>query len=313
MQALFNIVLPVFGVILTGFLARHCRLLGDASAKALNRFVYYIAIPPLLFLTTARVPLAEILNWPFITVYVGANLLTLLAAVAGARLLFGRRTLTAFTFHAFAAVFANTVYMGIPLFLAAFGREGTTPIVVAALVSNLLFIGGAIVGFELGQAGGGGYRGIARDVAEALLRSPILWPLLAGLLVSYLRLELPVPIARFLDLLANAAGPTALFTLGLSLYGHSVRADLGEVLWLAWLKLLVNPLITGALVLYVVPLEPFWAESAVLIAAIPSGALVFVFAQRYGVYVRQSAAVVVVTTALSVLTLATLLTYFGNG
>ncbi|NJN47244.1 MAG: hypothetical protein HC808_13045 [Candidatus Competibacteraceae bacterium] len=54
MQELFNIVLPVFCIILTGYLARHFDVLGETSAEALNRFVYYIAIPPLLFLTTAR-------------------------------------------------------------------------------------------------------------------------------------------------------------------------------------------------------------------------------------------------------------------
>ncbi|NJN47245.1 MAG: AEC family transporter [Candidatus Competibacteraceae bacterium] len=244
--------------------------------------------------------------------YVVGNLLTLLIAVAAARVIFGYRDLRAFTVHGFAATFSNTVYMGIPLFLAAFGREGTTPIVVAALVSNVLFIGAAIVFFELGQAGGKGYRRIVHDVGEALVRSPILLSLAVGLLVSYLEWRLPVPIANYLDMIANAAGPTALFTLGLSLYGHSVRTDLVEVTWLSFVKLIINPWITWGLILYLFPLEPFWAESAVLIAAIPTGALVFVFAQRYGVYVRQSAAVVVVTTAVSVLTLSVLLAYFGG-
>jgi malonate transporter len=92
-----------------------------------------------------------------------------------------------------------------------------------------------------------------------------------------------------------------------------VRTDFGEVAWLSFLKLVINPLIAWGLVLYAFRLEPFWAESAVLIAAIPTGALVFVFAQRYGVYVRQSAAVVVVTTALSVLTLSVLLARGGSG
>jgi len=314
MQELFNIVLPVFCIILTGYLARHFDVLGETSAEALNRFVYYIAIPPLLFLTTARVSLAEILNGPFIAVYVVGNLITLLIAVAAARLIFGYRDLQAFTVHGFAVTFSNTVYMGIPLFLAAFGREGTTPIVVAALVSNVLFIGAAIVFFELGQAGGKGYQRIVRDVGEALLKSPILLSLAAGLLVSYLEWRVPAPIVNYLDMIANAAGPTALFTLGLSLYGHSVRTDLGEVMWLSFVKLVINPWITWGLILYLFPLEPFWAESAVLIAAIPTGALVFVFAQRYGVYVRQSAAVVVVTTAVSVVTLSLLLAGFsGSG
>ncbi|MEZ5582001.1 MAG: hypothetical protein R3F37_03745 [Candidatus Competibacteraceae bacterium] len=72
----------------------------------------------------------------------------------------------------------------------------------------------------------------------------------AGLLVSYLELRLPAPIANYLDMIANAAGPTALFTLGLSLYGHSVRTDFGEVAWLSFVKLVVNPWITWGLVLF---------------------------------------------------------------
>jgi predicted permease len=72
-------------------------------------------------------------------------------------------------------------------------------------------------------------------------------------------------------------------------------------------------LVTWGLAICVFTLDPFWAHSAVLIAAIPTGALVFVHAQRYNVYVQRSAAVVIVATSLSIITLAALLVWFGSG
>lgn len=312
MTEIANIVLPVFAIILCGFLSRHFNVLGEASAEALNRFVYYITLPPLLFLTTARVPIEVILNGPFIAAYLGGIGLTLVIALGGAWLFFGHRDLTTLTLHGLAAIFANTVYMGIPLFLAAFGREGTLPVIVAALVSNLLFISAAITLVEIGQATGDGYREILGDVAKALSRSPVIMPLLAGLLASYLQLWIPAPVEKFLELLAGAAGPTALFALGSSLYGHPLSGDAREVSWLVVVKLLLNPLLTWWLVAYVFTLDPFWARSAVLIAAIPSGALVFVIAQRYRVYVQRSAATVVFSTTLSLITLSVLLAWFGT-
>ena len=86
-----------------------------------------------------------------------------------------------------------------------------------------------------------------------------------------------------------------------------------EVGWLVLLKLTVNPLIAWWLVSHVVALEPFWADSAVLVSALPSGALVFMVAQRYGVYVQRAAAAVVVSTLLSMATLPVLLGWIGAG
>lgn len=312
MQDILNIVLPVFGIILGGYLARHFNILDATSSAALNRFVYAITLPPLLFLSSAKTPLEELLNWPFIEVYLSGILITLALALLGGRFLFGHRDLATLTLHAMAAIFANTVYMGIPLFQAAFGREGTTPVIVAALISNLFFIGAAVIHLEWAQAQGDKRRKIVSQVLGALLRSPVVTPLLLGLLVSYLQLPLPQPVENFLDLMAGAAGPTALFALGLSLYGHSLQGDIGEISWLVFLKLLVNPLVTWGLAVYVFTLDPFWANSAVLIAAIPTGALVFVHAQRYNVYVQRSAAIVIATTSLSIITLAALLAWFGS-
>lgn len=311
MNALLGIVLPVFGIILTGYLARHFRLLGEDSSQALNRFVYYIAVPPLLFLFTARAPLNEIANLPFIAAYLLGALLTAGCGAVAARLIFGHRDLATAALHGFAACFSNTAYLGIPLFLAAFGRAHTMPAVVATLASNLVLIALSIALMEGSQRSRYGRLQIARDVTGALLRNPVLVSLLAGLAASALRLTLPAPLERFLELLAGAAVPSALFALGLSLHGYPLRAQAAETSWLVALKLGLQPALTWWLAHRLFSLPPFWANSAVLLSALPAGALVFVIARRYDVCVQRASAVVVVSTMLSVVTIAMLLQHFA--
>lgn len=310
MEALLNVVLPVFGIIFAGYLSRRSGLLGTASAEALNRFAYYIALPPLLFQATARTPIGVILNGPFIAVYLGGILLTLLITLPIARYAFGHRSLTLLSLHSLAAVFANVVYMGVPLFLAAFGPDGTTPVVTVFLVGNLVLLVG-IACVEFGQAEGSA-RHIIGDVLLSLLRNPLLCSMLAGMAVSYLQLPLPTPLTQFLTLLGAAAAPTALFALGLALYGYPLHGDVVEVSWITLLKLVVHPLLTWVLVQYVFELEPFWGNAAVLLAATPTGALVFVVAQKYNVYVQRGAAVIVASTLLSMVTLTLLFSWLAD-
>ncbi len=312
MQELFNVVLPVFGIIFAGWASRRVGLLRDASAEALNRFVYYIALPPLLFVSTARVPVESILNWRFIGGFLGGALVTLAIAVVGGRVLFAHRNFSVLVLHGMAAIFANTVYMGIPLFIAAFGDRGTVPAVVGAVSSNLFFIGFVVLLLEIGHHRRGGAVVASKEVLKALLSNPLLVAPILGLVASAYEVRLPVPLDRFLDLLSHAAGPCALFALGLSLFGFPVHAGAPEMAWLAIMKLLIHPFVTWLFVGPVLGLDPFWAASAVLLAAMPSGAMVFVFAQKYGVYVQRSATIVVITTALSLGTLGLLFSWYGS-
>lgn len=311
MQELFNIVLPVFGIIFAGYASRRFGLLRDASAEALNSFAYYIALPALLFLSTASVPVRSILNWPFIFAYLCGALITLGIALAGGILFFSHRKLSTLTLHGLAAVFANTVYMGIPLFLAAFGERGAAPAVVGAVASNLFFIGLVVLVLEISQHRSGGAAMAVKEVAKALITNPVLVAPSLGLTASALQIHLPVPVDRFLELLSRAAGPCALFALGLSLYGFPIRAGASEIAWLALLKLLIHPFVTWVVVGPVLGLDPIWAASAVLLAAMPSGAIVFMFAQKYDAYVQHSATTVVITTALSLVTLGMLFSWYG--
>ncbi|HUT50048.1 MAG TPA: AEC family transporter [Alphaproteobacteria bacterium] len=120
MTAIINVVLPIFAIMLAGYLAGRFRLLGDASSEALNRFVYYGALPALFFVSLSRVGTGEALNWSFIAALGGGMLVTFALSIAVAYFVFPNR-LAALGLHGMSAIFSNTGYMGIPLLITAFG------------------------------------------------------------------------------------------------------------------------------------------------------------------------------------------------
>lgn len=313
MDALVNVAFPVFAIVLSGYLSGRLGVLGGDSAAALNRFVYYFALPPLLFIFTARAPITEIFHWPFIFTFVGGTALTLLVALIVNQLFVRHRGVAELSLFSLTAVFANTAYMGIPLFATAFGPEGTLPAIVATLAANTVLIGGAIAALETVQTPNASIYRSVLNVVRTLLRNPLLIAPLLGALVSLSTLPIPKPVGNFLDLMAAAAGPAALFALGLSLFGRKLLGDIAEVAWLTALKLLVHPLMTYLLATYVFAMEPIWAKSAVILSALPVGALVFVVAQQYDVYVQRASSAIVVTTAVSVVTISLLLIWMQVG
>ncbi|HYC01705.1 MAG TPA: AEC family transporter [Azospirillaceae bacterium] len=312
MSAVVDVALPVFGIILAGFAAGRAGLLGRESSDALNRYVYWVALPPVLFLGLARNPLDQVLNGPF-----AAAFLLSLGAVAVTGALLGRlrgERGEALVLSGLNASFSNTGYLGIPLFLAAFGPLGLGPAILATVLVSSLVIGIAVVLIEAVRSAGHGLGKAAGRVLGSLARNPLILAPLAGALWSLSGLPVPRPLATFGDLLGASAGPCALFAIGLFLAGQKLRADLtadlGPVLGAVALKLLVQPLLAWALVTWVFEMHPYWAASCVLLAALPTGALTFVVAQQYRVAVERTSTVILVSTILAVPTLSALLAHY---
>ena len=312
MQAVLNVALPVFGIILCGYLAGRVKLLGAISSEALNAFVYWFALPPLIFIGMAVTPVDRILNVEFIaTVSIGI-VVTGVFVVLGSRYLFGNRG-AAGGLHAMTALFSNTGYMGIPLFIAAFGEDRVLP-AVTATVLNMFFYGAmtAWVAAVKDEAERKSASVIARSIFGALARNPLVVAPVIGLAVSAAGLTVPAPLETLCRTLGAAAAPGALFALGLFLVGQRITAGLPEIAWITFFKLIAQPALTFWLAFYAFDLDRFWAVSAVLLAALPTGALVFVTAQQNGIYVQRASAGIVMTTAVSVVTLSGVLAYFGE-
>jgi predicted permease len=197
--------------------------------------------------------------------------------------------------------------------LLIYGEAGLLPGIITTVITGVVVIAMATVILEIDANTRLGFFAVAGRVLVGVLRSPLLLSALGGLAVSGLGLELPRPVQTFCDFLGAAAAPCALFAIGLFMVDTSLRTGLTEVGWIALLKLILQPALTWWLAFEVLALPPVWAGVAVIQAALPTGALVFVIAQQYGIYVQRATAVILVSTLVSVVTLSLLLIQLGVG
>lgn len=304
MQLVFETVIPVFFIITLGWWCRRSGLLDERSAKALNQYVFYIAVPAMMFSSTARVELSEIVNLPFLLTYFAATAITMLLTFIGYRWLKPQGALDR-TVICLISGWGNTVYMGVPLFYFVFGDKGTLPVVIATLATNMAFIFG-LAFFAHREQAGQTSNSTAELLRNVFVKNPVMLAPILGMSWSLAGLSLPVPLDNLLGMIAPSAAPVALFALGLSLYGLSLRGNSAQLGWMSAMKLLVHPLVAWGLVL-LFGLEPFWAASVVLMSALPTGAMVFVLAQQYEKRVELASSAILSTTVLSVLTLAVIL------
>lgn len=302
MATIIGVALPFFAILLCGMLAARLRLLDDAGVIGLNAFVFWFALPALLFQKVATTPFERLIDWTLYVGYAGSCLIAYGLVLAVARWIL-KRPLAEAAVCAFAVAWGNVGYLGVPLLIAAYGEDRALPSVMAVLPDNLILQSLTIL---LIERGGGGSRGGLGGLARAIARNPLILAVLAGVLVAWLRLELPAPVAGFLALLGPAAGPGALFALGATLRGSALTRDMGLVASLTAAKLLLVPAIAW-LVLQQLPVRPELVAPILVTTALPTAASVFVIAQRYGILERMTAAVVFVSHLIGIVTLTVVL------
>ncbi len=302
MQALFDIVLPVFAIVATGYACGRRGLLGPDSSEALNKFVYWVALPALLFKAMAGVDLAQVFNWPFLAAFAGASVATWMIASIAGRLCF-RLDAAESALHGLNGAYPNSGFMGIPLAIAAYGDEAALPAIVAAVIS-VLSVTLAIVPIEIARQRKSELVRLVGRVVGALIRNPMIIAPCAGLIWAWTELGLAAPIETFTGILGAAAGPCALFSIGLFLVGKPLIEGSMEVASMTFAKLILHPLLTAFAILVLFPTDPLWATVAIMSAALPIGSGPFVLAQAQGIYVRRTSTVMLVTTVLSVVTIS---------
>ncbi len=305
------VVLPIFALILAGWLARRSGVLGAAATTELNRFVVFLALPALLFDVTAHAHWSAIWKPGFIGAF-GLSSLAVFAVTVLIRRGQGHPLADA-AVDGLNAGYANTGFMGFPLALVAFGPEALAPTTVAVILTVCAVFAAAIVLIETGlrqEALATGRSGprlpVWRAVGRSLVRNPLLVAPALGALVPGAGLALPAPVETFLKLLGGAASPCALVALGLFLaQKRRPRSGQGRVAaLLVALKLAAHPVLAYALGRYLFGLSPLLLHTAVLMAALPTGTGPFMLAEFYRREADLTATVVLVSTMLAVLTVS---------
>lgn len=308
--AIAFIVAPVFGLIGLGYVASVSGHLRERAAEGLSEYVFGLAVPVLIFKTLAEVDMpASGQPWGYwIAYFTGAFTVFGLGMLAALKL-FGRSYNEA-VIHGFTSGQANTVFVGVPLILQAFGPEGAVPLFLLIAVHLPIMM---VVAIVLTEGGSGGLsRASFRKLGRMLAFNPILLGIYAGGIAKVIGYQPNGLLKQTLDMLAASAVPCALVSLGLALHRYPVRGDFGPAIVISTLKLIAHPLIVFALV-HVLPMPKVWANVAVVFAAMPSGINAYLLAQRYGVGIAASAGAVSLSTALSLITVSVWFLILGVG
>ena len=305
MTAVLDTVLPVFVLIGLGYGAVKRKFISDEGLRAMTLFVFVVASPALLFSGGTRPH--EGGGGAAVALLTGA-LVIYAAAVIGARRWGGMDTAEAALFG-LACVFGNTVMMGIPIILAAYGQAGLPSLLAILGVQTVVLLGTATVLTEFGLNAQAPWRRLVVASLQGIGRNPVVLAVIAAFVWTTLGLPVPGALRATLDLLGAAASPLALFCLGGSLVGLSAVAAWRETAVIATLKLIAQPLLVFAFA-RLLNLSPAETAVAVTIAALPTGANAFILARRYATGADRSGGAVVLTTALSVLTLSALIAWF---
>lgn len=296
---ILDIILPVFGIVTLGYLATYTQIFDRQAARGLSVFVFQFAMPVMLFLNMAKAELPTLDALALPAAYYGGSAIIYLLGMALGRPPFDRRTIIGF-----GGAYSNNVLLGIPLVAQAFGEAGLLPLFVIIAGHAPLFFTGTTVLLEIGQGGGTSLRALPWRILRSLVTNVILIAILAGLAWNIAGLPLPGAMTGFAELLARAALPGALFSMGASLRDYRIIGALGPATLMVAIKLVVHPALIALLVLYVVDVPPLWAAVAIIAASLPVGINVYLFAGRFGVGEAESATAILLSNLISIVTVS---------
>ncbi len=317
MQAILAVTVPFFALVLCGYLAARQRVLPEAAIPGLNAFVLYFALPCLLFRFGTNTPLAQLLNPVVLAVYLSSALvivcftiaLTLSAAVQMKDAAFG----------ALVAAFPNTGFMGVPMLVALLGAAAAGPVISSVLADLFVTSSLCIALAQAHDARGAGARVALARALRGTLSNPLPWAIALGASCSAIGIRLSGPPDVIVHMLADAATPVALFTIGAVLWrggqhAHT-RTPLARVLPVVIIKLFVHPTLVFALCATARQLggnlSAFEVSVLTLAAALPSASNVSLLAERYGADNGRIARIILASTTLAFVSFSTLAWTFG--
>lgn len=309
MLNVLEVTVPVFLIIGAGYISVWRGLFNQNQVDGLMEFTQRFAIPCLLFLAVSTLDLAAGFDWRLLASYYSGSLVSFAAGIIGA-LFWLKRGAEDAVAVGFAAMFANTLLLGLPIAERAFGTESLTPnyAIIAVHAAFCYFTG--IATMEAVRAGGSGFVGGMRTVAYSMSHNPLMLGVAAGLVVNLTGLPVPAPVIEALSLFARAALPAALFALGGVLMQYKPEGDARGIILCCGIALILHPAWTwGAGRLLALDEGQF--RAAVLTAAMAPGVNAYLFAALHGRAVRISASSVLIGTALSVFTVSGWLLLLG--
>lgn len=301
MEALLDVILPVFLVIGFGYTAARTGLFSSDAVDALMRFAQNFAIPVLLFQSIARLDIGAAFDLSLFGSFYIAAFTSFFIAFFGAIHLFGR-PLTDAVAIGFVALFSNSLLLGLAITERAYGREALTGNFTIISIHSPIFYGFGIALMEWARSRGQDMHPVAlgAQIGKSILMQPLVIGIMAGFVVNLTGMPLPAFFWSGAELVASAGIPAALFGLGGVLVRYRPDGDFRIIAMLCGCSLVVHPALAWTLGRFAFDLDTAGLRSAVVTAAMAPGVNAFLFANMYGVAKRVAASTVLIATALSI-------------
>lgn len=312
MVDILNLALPYFGLIFIGFACGKARGLPEQGLAWMNFFLLYVSLPALLFGIMSKTPFEELNNPPFlIATTLGTTTAFFLALLAGRMI--GRLPLREATLAGLSGAYGNIGYMGPGLALAVLGSKAAAPTALIFCCDSIFLFTIVPLLIALTDNKHPSLWHTLGVVLRQIVLNPLIMSACLGALAAALHLHLPVAVDSTVLFLQNAAAPTALFVLGVTVALRPFGRAPWEVPGVIAIKLLIHPLVVFALMLLLGPFAQPWAATAVLMASLPPALNVFVIARQNDTWIEPASVAVLIGTFASVVTLTSVMWVLQTG
>ncbi len=295
-----DLVLPIFAVMVTGVIVGHTKILPERTADILIKFVFYIAIPALLFMVIGQEKASSLFNPPFLAVLGGGFIAAYAIILLGAIYWRGWK-LGAATMLAASCVASNSGFVALPILHASLGHKAVLPAAIANIIVVFLFLV-TVALLERAQVQDSE---LAEDMwirVRRTLTNPVILSTVLGVAYATTGLGFPVIVVDYLQLLADALTPCALFAIGMSIRFDTLKRSGTAIVFATFVKLIVMPALVFGLA-WSAGLSPLLAIAATVAAAVPTAKTTYVLADQYHQEKELVGETISVTTLVSALTL----------
>ncbi|MDD2868607.1 AEC family transporter [Neomegalonema sp.] len=301
MTEVLIVVAPIFALLAGGWLAVKTGFFPASGLDFLLSFVNRVASPALLFTGAANLEFGVAFDPRVVGAFYLGAVTSFAVGMTMGRKAFGMTPGEAAAF-AFACTFSNSLFIGYPVSVRAFGPEAEGPaFAIIGLHAPLLYLVGTLV-METSRRDGKGALAAVREVGLGLWRNPLIWGVALGLIVNLLNLPVPSPIMEGARMLGEASPAVGLFGVGGALAQSRLRGSLKPAFTAALTKTMLHPLLVLGLAL-AFRAPPDLAKVAVVVAASPGGLNIYLFATLFKRGQDVAAATLLVGTLLGALTI----------
>ena len=304
-----EVVFPIFAIALLGYIVAYKGIFGIRDIEGISRYVFNIAIPVMLFEAMAGLDFPENIDFAFLLSYY-LIAVTMFALGIGLSKIWFNYSAPEQSVFGMGTCYSNAVLIGLPLISTGLGEAALLPTFMLIAVHSAIIFFLVTLFAERNDGISQSPLAIGKQTLVSLVKNPIIIGLVAGLLTNVLAIPVPRVIASTVDIIGRSALPSALFVVGASLSVYKLAGQLRVAWTIVGLKMLVQPLLVWLLAFVVFQIDPLWGAVAVMMAAMPVGINVYMFAKKYQACLAPVSSAIVISTTLAFFTQSILLAIF---